>query len=233
MEKLIALAILATGGFYILSRKENPRAFGTTGVPYKPSLGAFDTTGGVPLSIAEMDRRAALKLDDGTSRLDLGWLTAGWLDSEQTKDEGAADYLSDDWSIFDMAEPRGIRNNNPGNIEYTGTQWQGLDTPPSDGRFMRFTDPLYGIRAMARVLGTYSTSYGLDNIGGIIQRWAPSHENNSAVYAGFVADKLGVRATDRINVMDSRPELVAAMIEFENGDQPYSMDMIRQGVGMA
>lgn len=133
----------------------------------------------------------------------------------------------------DMSQPRGIRNNNPGNIEYTGTRWQGLDNPPSDGRFMRFKSPEYGIRAMARVLSNYDKLHGLDYIGGIIQRWAPSHENNSAAYAGFVADKLGVRATDRIDVQARMPELIAAIIQYENGQQPYALATINRGVSMA
>lgn len=133
----------------------------------------------------------------------------------------------------DMSQPRGIRNHNPGNIEYTGTQWQGLADPPSDGRFMRFVSPEYGIRAMARVLTNYERLHGLDYIGGIIQRWAPAHENNVAVYAGFVADRLGVRATDPIDVEARLPELIAAMIEMENGQQPYAQSTINKGVALA
>ena len=60
----------------------------------------------------------------------------------------------------DMSQPRGIRNNNPGNIEHNGTNWQGMDNPPHDGRFIRFVTPQYGIRAMARVLTTTSGSMG-------------------------------------------------------------------------
>lgn len=133
----------------------------------------------------------------------------------------------------DMSQPRGIRNHNPGNIEYTGTQWQGLADPPHDGRFMRFESPQYGIRAMARVLTTYEQTHGLNYIGGIIQRWAPEHENNSAAYAGFVANKLGIRATDRFDVQARMPELIEAIIQYENGRQPYSLATIRQGVAMA
>lgn len=133
----------------------------------------------------------------------------------------------------DMNQPRGIRNHNPGNIEYTGTQWQGLDDPPSDGRYMRFVAPKWGIRAMARVLETYRNSYGINTVGGIIARWAPDHENPTNAYAQFVADALGVGVTQPIDVIERRPELVAAMIEFENGQQPYSMSEIRQGVALA
>lgn len=133
----------------------------------------------------------------------------------------------------DMSQPRGIRNNNPGNIEHGNDNWQGMDDPPSDGRFIRFTSPEYGIRALARVLTTYERKHGLNYIGGIIQRWAPAHENNSAAYAGFVAKRLGVRATDPIDVQARMPELIAAIIEYENGQQPYALATINKGVSMA
>ena len=53
-------------------------------------------------------------------------------------------------------KPRGIRNNNPGNIE-CGSPWQGLRTQKerTDNRFAQFTDPVFGIRALACVLITY------------------------------------------------------------------------------
>lgn len=144
---------------------------------------------------------------------------------------GVLDWLQE--SGVATTEPRGIRNHNPGNIEYTGTQWRGLADPPSDGRYAVFVAPRYGIRAMARVLDTYATDYGLNTVAGIISRWAPAHENPTSAYAQFVADALGVGVEQPINVMAKRAGLIAAMIEFENGQQPYSMALIKRGVKMA
>ena len=50
--------------------------------------------------------------------------------------------------------PRGIRNNNPGNLEM-GSPWQGLTKTPQDNRFCSFITPAYGIRALAVTLITY------------------------------------------------------------------------------
>jgi hypothetical protein len=71
---------------------------------------------------------------------------------------------------------RGIRNNNPGNIRYTGTPWQGLDEPKSDGQFCRFANPCWGIRAIARTLITYQDKHGLNSVYQMIARWAPPVE---------------------------------------------------------
>ncbi len=58
--------------------------------------------------------------------------------------------------------PRGIRNNNPGNIRH-GENWQGLN-PNSrsiDAAFCVFNTPVAGIRALAKVLINYKKIYGL------------------------------------------------------------------------
>lgn len=146
--------------------------------------------------------------------------------------DGTLDWIND-WSIFDMGTPRGIRNNNPGNIEYNGTQWQGLASPPSDGRFAIFKEPVYGIRALARVLETYYKSHELNTVRGIINRWAPPGENDSESYIANVAWKLGIEADQPFNVMARRADLVAAIIQHENGEQPYSDQLINRGVAMA
>ena len=52
--------------------------------------------------------------------------------------------------------PRGIRNNNPGNIRH-GANWLGLNPNGRniDSAFCVFTAPVYGIRALAKVLVNY------------------------------------------------------------------------------
>ena len=53
-----------------------------------------------------------------------------------------------------MKTPRGIRNNNPGNLD-KGAPWQGLVNNSSEPRFCTFKDPVWGIRALAVTLITY------------------------------------------------------------------------------
>jgi len=238
VKTLAALGMLAGAGWYLL-RPGNMRAFGESGIPYAPSERAFGDAG-VPFlgSIFKQQEREAQTKDPLDSIVD-----TSWLDDLFPTDQGSgiSDIIDGSGSIFDMVTPRGIRNNNPGNIEYTGTQWKGLDNPPSDGRFMRFTDAKYGIRALARVLDTYRSRSGIPGVGApridtvqeIISRWAPSFENDVSAYAEHVAGELGVSPTQPIDVMARRAELVAAIIEHENGQQPYSWSKIRQGVALA
>ncbi len=79
--------------------------------------------------------------------------------------------------------PRGVRNHNPGNIERDArTRWQGQAARQSDPRFVVFTAPEWGIRAMARVLITYQDRHGCNTVAKIINRWAPPGENATSAY---------------------------------------------------
>lgn len=128
--------------------------------------------------------------------------------------------------------PRGIRNNNPGNIEL-GDPWQGLSGQQTDGRFAQFNSPEYGIRAMGRVLNTYQTKHGLKTPREIIARWAPAGENNVGAYVNSVARHSGLDPDQPVNLSRDGGRLVAAMIQHENGQQPYSEEVISRGLQMA
>jgi hypothetical protein len=127
---------------------------------------------------------------------------------------------------------RGIRNNNPGNIDYNGTKWLGLDNPPSDGRFCRFKNAKYGIRAMVVILQNYNKKYNINTIKQIINRWAPPVENNTDAYVMAVSKVVGVQPTDKIDLMDKTVmlRLARAIIQHENGSQPYDTDTIMSAI---
>ena len=63
-------------------------------------------------------------------------------------------------------QPRGIRLNNPGNIEY-GESWRGMAADQKDPRFVTFTEPVYGIRALAKLLLNYQRKHGIRTVDGI------------------------------------------------------------------
>ena len=127
-----------------------------------------------------------------------------------------------------MLPPKGIRNNNPLNVEKSGDQWQGMTG--NDGRFVIFSSPFYGIRAAARILKNYRDKYGLNTVAGIINRWAPPSDNNpTQKYADFVAAKAGLQVNQVIpTAYYSR--VVSAMIHFENGYNPYDQNTITSAV---
>lgn len=129
---------------------------------------------------------------------------------------------------------RGLRNNNPGNIRDDGTDWEGVDTPRNDGTYLRFISPAYGIRAMARVLSNYVNTDGVSpTVDAIISRWAPPTENNTAAYVMDVAGDVGVDPDQPFDLPSVLPALVAAIIQHENGLNPYDSATIAQGIALA
>lgn len=132
-------------------------------------------------------------------------------------------------------QPRGIRNFNPGNIRRSTEKWQGLAADQHDPAFFQFMSPVFGIRAMAKILSTYQKKHGLRTVKQLISRWAPPNENDTSSYIGQVAKALKVEPDVSINLADPQVmvALVTAIIKHENGVQPYVPTLIRQGVDMA
>jgi hypothetical protein len=128
--------------------------------------------------------------------------------------------------ILRNKKPRGIRNNNPLNIRENGTKWNGRIG--DDGAFVQFSNAAFGIRAAARILKNYRDKYGLDTVTGIISRWAPPIENDTQSYIDSVAQKTDVSANQALHDSDYE-NLIRAMIYHENGEQPYTVDIVKQG----
>ncbi|WP_192956072.1 hypothetical protein [Klebsiella pneumoniae] len=130
--------------------------------------------------------------------------------------------------------PRGVRNNNPGNLEASSSNpWVGQTG--SDGRFAKFETPEHGIRALGRNLISYQRQ-GIDTVSEIINRWAPPSDNNdTAAYIKAVCAQLGVTANQPLDASnpDTLQALCAAIIKHENGTQPYSPDQLSTGVSAA
>ncbi|EMF8324617.1 bacteriophage protein [Serratia marcescens] len=104
---------------------------------------------------------------------------------------------------------RGLRNNNPGNIEASDKNpWEGQTG--SDGRFAKFETPEHGIRALGKNLLSYQRQ-GYDTVAEIVNRWAPPSDGNkhNDNYIKALCDALGVGADDQIDV--SNPRTLAAL----------------------
>jgi len=131
--------------------------------------------------------------------------------------------------------PRGIRNNNPGNIRRSATKWQGLANVQGDPDFCTFTAPKWGLRAIARLMLTYSNQHGLQTIRGLVGRWAPESENNTPAYVTAVALGVGVDPDADIDVDQASVmlPLVKAIILHENGENPFADAMILEAVHLA
>ncbi|XUM19743.1 hypothetical protein ACRAVF_18940 [Bradyrhizobium oligotrophicum S58] len=119
--------------------------------------------------------------------------------------------------VADASAPRGIRNNNPLNIEDGDFARSQPGYAGSDGRFAKFETPDHGTAAASNLIGTYETKHGLNTVSGIINRWAPTSDgNNTSAYAADVAKRLGVDPNSPLTP-EQRPALIAAMGYHENG----------------
>lgn len=117
--------------------------------------------------------------------------------------------------------PRGMRNNNPGNIEDGPFARSLPGYAGSDGRFAIFSDLASGEGAQARLLQSY-VQRGFDTPAEIINRWAPPSDNNPTnAYVNYVARRVGVGPNDRISA-EQIPLVAQAIREFENGGQSAS-----------
>lgn len=158
----------------------------------------------------------------------------GYVEGAETMDKNFYDVASELNLSGDL--PRGVRNNNPGNVEHNSrNKWLGLADPASDGRYCRFTHPQYGIRAMLWLLLTYQTKHRLKTIKQIIERYAPRQDKNATdEYIEYVAKRAGIKASEPISLRDFKVAVavVTAMIDFENGIQPYPAELIETAVGL-
>lgn len=128
--------------------------------------------------------------------------------------------------------PRGIRNNNPGNIRITSTPWQGKVpvAENTDGAFEQFTGYVWGVRAMIKTLLSYQANGYGDTLTKIISRWAPpSDGNDTSAYINRVSAATGIAPGAQINLSspDTMQKVVIAMSEVENGRPAVTPDQIR------
>jgi hypothetical protein len=133
-----------------------------------------------------------------------------------------------------IMKPRGIRNNNPGNIRRSSDAWLGLSQTQSDPDYFQFTDMLYGIRAAGKLVRNYATRYGINTIHEIITRWAPQHENPTDKYIDNVAAVVGVNPTSTIDLNDAATleRLLLGIFNQENGRGRVSLEDIKRGIAL-
>lgn len=117
------------------------------------------------------------------------------------------------------ALPRGLRNNNPGNIRLGRTAWIGEVRPSQDKEFCQFSSMAYGYRALMKLLQNYRRKHGCQTIADMIRRWAPPSENNTSGYIVDVCKDMQVPTTYEPDIENRETlcALAAAISRHENG----------------
>lgn len=129
--------------------------------------------------------------------------------------------------------PRGIRNNNPGNLRYSDrNDWQGQTGKDPD--FSIFEDPIYGIRAMARTVSNKQGNNGYITLNDLLNAYASPSVDDINSYIKAVSKLSGFAPDERINLRDANTlfKVIAPMIQVENGYNPYSIDQMMHGIDL-
>jgi len=133
---------------------------------------------------------------------------------------------------------RGVRNNNPGNIE-KGIKWKGLAAAQPDPRFLTFVHPKWGFRAIARILlGDWRE--GQNTVRSLIEEWSPPTDvfagtakpQDTGAYVAAVAKHLTVGPDQPINVPLKLPQLLDAIARHENFGYRYDPTIIAEGIAL-
>lgn len=125
----------------------------------------------------------------------------------------------------------GQRNNNYGNLRTTDAF---LGKTGSNSSYDTYETPEMGLRALARVLDTYSTKHGINTIDALVNRYVPASDNTGGShenYKKFLSQQLGIGINDPIDVRGRRAELMDAIIRFENKNRALAtQDQIQQAI---
>ncbi|WP_019091578.1 hypothetical protein [Komagataeibacter europaeus] len=123
--------------------------------------------------------------------------------------------------------PRGIRNNNPGNLDFVGQAGAHLETGVPDPRFAAFPTMGDGIRALRDQLARYGAR-GLDTVAAIIGVYAPARENATATYIAALCAQLHVAADTALDLNDpaTMRQMICGITRMENGPGHVGMAQI-------
>ncbi|ARP90326.1 hypothetical protein CAL14_08525 [Bordetella genomosp. 9] len=129
--------------------------------------------------------------------------------------------------------PRGIRNNNPGNLNYVGQPGATLEDGPN-ARFAKFKTTQDGLQALANQLRLYGAR-GVDTIRELVTTYAPASENDTRSYINQLAQFMGIDPDEKFDVRTDPTALAMLMkgiIKHENGYNPYTPEQINAAAGV-
>lgn len=113
------------------------------------------------------------------------------------------------------ATPRGIRNNNPGNLRYGNFAASHGASGQDSGGFAIFRTMEEGVAAQKALLASYLKNK-IDTIRKVLQKYAPSSENNTSAYINDVSRRTGINP-DAVLTAKDIAAVSRAIFTHENG----------------
>lgn len=127
--------------------------------------------------------------------------------------------------------PRGIRNNNPGNLNYAGQAGATKEGGPN-GRFAVFGSMTEGVAALYKQLQLYFKR-GTNTIESIVKKYAPASDGNNVMsYINQLVKVTGKGAAEMLDSADMSTifNLMKGIINHENGKGYVSDSDIMGGI---
>lgn len=131
------------------------------------------------------------------------------------------------------AGPRGVRNNNPGNLNFAGQAGATLEGG-SNARFAKFGSMQEGVAALVNQIGLYGKR-GKNTIRQIVSTFAPSSENDTNAYIAAVSKQMGIGPDDTLDLNSAAQvqALVKAIVRQEGNASGVTDEQIAQGFAMS
>jgi hypothetical protein len=116
--------------------------------------------------------------------------------------------------------PRGLRNNNLGNLRISAVKWQGKVPVQNntDKSFEQFENVTFGIRAMLTDVANDITIKKFNTLTKLVTSYAPPSENDTVNYINFVSKYTGINPNQELKLDPViLGKIVKAKILIENG----------------
>ncbi|MDM3131315.1 hypothetical protein [Citrobacter sp. CK205] len=127
--------------------------------------------------------------------------------------------------------PRGIRNNNPGNLNYANQSGATMEGGEG-GRFAVFETMQHGIAALYKQLQLYFKR-GINTLSSIVKTYAPASDNNNVdAYISALTKATGKGANEVLDSGDTATiaRLMKGIVDHENGKGYISSSDIMGGI---
>lgn len=127
--------------------------------------------------------------------------------------------------------PRGIRNNNPGNLNYVGQAGATMEGGEG-GRFAVFESMQHGVAALYKQLQLYFKR-GINTLSSIVKTYAPASDNNNVdAYISALTKATGKGANAVLDSGDTATiaRLMKGIVDHENGKGYISSSDIMGGI---
>ncbi|KPA87285.1 hypothetical protein PF66_06195 [Pseudomonas asplenii] len=128
------------------------------------------------------------------------------------------------------SQTRGIRNNNPGNLNFVGQAGASLERP--GGRFAKFQTMEEGLGALVKQLRRYAAR-GIKSIRDIVNTYAPASDgNDTGAYMRALSKALGIGIDDQVDLSNNAQvaALVRGITAHENKGYQLTDDQVNAGV---